>query len=81
MKTLTIDMRNGQRYRASSKHTAIRIAKHNLGGVRIYRGAEYQTDRPIGRDEREYVMALDLWTDKKAARMEANTQADAVISW
>ena len=55
-----IDMRNGQQYHARSMKTALAITRHSLGGVRIYRGAEYQTDRPSADGNREYVQAVDF---------------------
>ncbi len=66
---------------ASSKKHAIRLAKEWIGVNRVYRGAEYQTDRLSENGERQSVFALDIWSNKLNASQQMNTCADVVISW
>jgi len=85
MTTYTIDFypctASAETVTASSMSAALRICRDRLG--RIYRGAEYNTDRPSATDpdEREYVEALDIWTSRADATNDTLTHPSAVISW
>ena len=78
----TIERSNGDSATANSKASAISTARRMLGVARVYRGAQYQTDRPAGCDgDREYCTGLDIWRSRADAARETNGQADAVITW
>lgn len=85
MKTYHIDRSNGTHRTATSLADALRIARELLGVSRVYRGAEYQTDRPASEYwkarglAREYCTGLDIWTSRKGAA--EGSQAPVVISW
>lgn len=96
MKTnYTVTRENGEEQTAGSMRTALKIARQMLAGElreipgggfrvsqRIYRGAEYRTDRPSeSGDEREYVEALDIWAFRSDAMQASGAQAPVVISW
>lgn len=83
MKTYRIDRSNGETSIASSFREAMTITREMLGSARIYRGAEYQTDRPsIEADkDRETCTALDIWTSRADAQIQSGTPAPVVISW
>ena len=95
MKLYTITRENGEVQTANSMSEALKIARQMLAGEsreipgggfrfssRIYRGAEYRTDRPSERgDEREYVDAMDIWAFRSDATQESGVQAPVVISW
>jgi hypothetical protein len=78
----TIERSNGDSATANSKASAISTARRMLGVARVYRGAQYQTDRPIGRiGDREYCTGLDIWRSRANAARETNGHADVVITW
>ncbi len=81
--TYRIDRSNGESRTASSMSGALRIARQMVGSQRVYRGAEYTTDRPSddGRNDRVIVEALDIWRTKSAAQQQNGACADVVISW
>ena len=85
MTTYTIDFHPctaaAETITATSMTAALRICRERLG--RIYRGAEYTTDRPSAsdQDEREYVDALDIWTNRADAKNGMPNHPAAVISW
>lgn len=96
MTNYTIEHANGDSATATSMTGAIAAARRMLGGSmreipgggfevsgRVYRGAEYRTDRPSASDpdEREYVDALDIWAFRKDATQQSDAQAPVVISW
>jgi hypothetical protein len=72
--------KNGLTETTDSLWTALRLTRSMLNVDRVYRGAEYQTDRPQG-DDREPCTALDIWIDRRMAASETPIMADAVISW
>jgi hypothetical protein len=84
-KTYTVDFypctTSAETIEATSMTAALRACRWRLG--RIYRGAEYRTDRPSATDpdEREYVDALDIWTNRADAKNDMLTHPAAVISW
>lgn len=81
MKTYKIERANGDKRTAASLRGALTVARRMLGVHRIYRGAEYQTDRPDDNGEREYCTGLDIWTSRKMAITDTGKSADVVISW
>ena len=96
MTTFTIEHANGESATALSMTGAMAAARRMLAGSmrempgggfelsgRIYRGAEYRTDRPSASDpdEREYVDALDIWAFRKDATQQSDVQAPVLISW
>lgn len=80
MKTYTIEG-PGAPATSTSMAEALQEARRQLGAYRVYRGAEYQTDRPGKNGDREYCMALDIWSTMVAARNQTDGQAPVVISW
>lgn len=80
MKTYQIDRSNGDTRTAKSMTDALATARRMLGVSRVYRGAEYITDRPV-KDDREACNALDIWTARNQASAISDAQAPIVISW
>jgi hypothetical protein len=77
----TIERSNGTPARhATSLRKAISIARAMLSVPRVYRGAQYLTDRPNGEDL-ESCEAIDIWRRRDWAHFEMANSADAVISW
>jgi hypothetical protein len=76
----TIDHRNGDSTTATSMAGALAAAKRLMGRRRIYRGAEYLSDRADGRDERISITCLDIWPNRQQAQRQNGCQADVVIS-
>lgn len=59
------------------------LGRGELGLVkRIYRGAEFRTDRahPTNLDEIQYGEALELWVSRRNAKESIGT-ANALITW
>lgn len=81
MKTYKIDRSNGDSRTVSSSKVAIATARRMLGVSRVYRGAEYQTDRPGKDGDREYCTGLDIWASRADANRVTGGQAPIVISW
>lgn len=81
MTTYSIDRSNGEIRTASNSKAAFATARRMLGVSRVYRGAEYQTDRPGQHGEREYCTGLDIWTSRADANRETGGPAPVVISW
>ena len=96
MTTYTIEHKNGESATATSMTGALAAARRMLAGSmreipgggfelssRVYRGAEYRTDRPSATEpgELEYVDALDVWAFRKDAMQQSDAQAPVVISW
>lgn len=82
--TYTIDFYPGtasaETIERTSMTAALRACRARIG--RIYRGAEYRTDRPSSDpDERVYVDALDIWANRADAKNDMLTHPAAVISW
>lgn len=77
----TIDRDNGESYTASSMSAAIAQARRVLCATRVYRGAEYQTDRPTRGGERQYCTGLDIWRTRADATKQSSACAPIVISW
>ena len=78
----TIERFNGQPARhADSMKDAIRIAREWLGVDRVYKSAEYQTDRPAASGGREMCYGLDIWRERKNVTREMFVPADVVITW
>jgi hypothetical protein len=81
MRTYKIERTNGDRATAHSLKDALAASRRMLGVTRVYRGAEYQTDRPGKDDEREYCTGLDIWTSPAEAKRQSDAPAPVVISW
>jgi len=80
MKKYTVDTHSHGSDTATSMAGALDAARRLRGATRLYRGAEYQSDRPGANGEREYVTATDFWIRRADALRETNGQADVVIS-
>ena len=81
MTRYTIDTHSHGSDTATSMADALASARRLRGTKRLYRGAEYQSDRPVGRDgDREYVTATDFWLRRSDATRQTDGQADVVIS-
>lgn len=82
MSKYTIERSNGQSARtAESMKDALRISREWLCVSRVYRGAQYFTDRPSDDDGRETCNALDVWRNRIDASQQSAHAADVVISW
>lgn len=73
--------RNGSTDKSRNMEWALRLCRLTLNADRVYKGAEYQTDRPAAGDDREPCNALDIWISRSRAKAESNVAADAVITW
>lgn len=73
---------NGDTHTARSMKAAIATARRELGVTRVYRGAQYRTDRPgtEGERERVYCTGLDIWRTRAEATRQSNACAPVVIS-
>lgn len=81
MKTYQIDRSNGDTRTAKSMADALATARRMLGVSRVYRGAEYATDRPTKEGDREGCTGLDIWTSRAHAAQQTNGQPPVVISF
>lgn len=81
MSKYTIERTNGDKATANSMADAVASARRMLGASRVYRGAEYQTDRPGKDGDRENCTGLDIWASRRNAAREMSAPADVVISW
>lgn len=85
MKTYYVDLPNGECREFSAQRRAMRWLREYWGEPRLYRGAEYVTDRNTGGrfydpEKVISVYALDIWRDRDSARRQTSTMADAVIA-
>ena len=75
-----IDRDNGDTTTARSMSAALATARRELGVSRVYRGAQYRTDRPGTDGDRIFCTGLDIWRTRREATSQSGTCAPIVIS-
>jgi hypothetical protein len=71
---------DSDRRECTSMRAALKAARQMLRVPRVYRGAEYQHERPGENGEWECCTGVDIWRSRTNARRVMGACADVVIT-